>query len=68
MNDQKLLMEQVIRGLKIFSKYSDCHIAAREEVVHAGIDNPVQMPVDEVKELLSLGWHQTELGWARWLT
>ena len=67
MEEQNALIEQVARGLALFGKYPKCHIAAQQDVIHAGIDDPTLMPVDEVKELLKLGWHQTQLGWARWL-
>lgn len=68
MADQKPLIEQVIQGLMVFNKYPNSHIAARDDIIHAGIDNPELMALDEVKELLGLGWHQTQLGWAHWLT
>ena len=67
MADQHKLFEQVRQGLAIFGKYPDCHIAAKQDVLHAGIDDPSLLSIEEVKELLKLGWHQTELGWARWL-
>ena len=62
---QQPLIEKVILGLAIIGKYPNCHIAAQEHVIHAGIDDHSLMPIEEVKDLLKLGWHQTELGWAR---
>ena len=67
MLNQQVLIDQVTRGLAIIGKHPDCHIAAQRDVIHAGIDDPSLLSIEEVKELLGLGWHQTELGWARWL-
>ena len=67
MADQQILIEQVVKGLAIFGKFNNCHVAARQDVIHAGIDDPSLMTIEDVKELLRLGWFQTELGWARWL-
>jgi hypothetical protein len=68
MEGQRLLIEQVVRGLAIIGKHPRCHIAAQQDVIHAGIDDPTLLTIDDVKELLQLGWHQTQLGWARWLS
>jgi len=67
MAEQKTLIEQVARGLAIFAQYPNCHIAAKQDAIHAGMDDPTLLPAEEARELLKLGWRHTELGWARWL-